>query len=372
MMLCGRVSNDTVITDKPKNNRINNFNIIRIIAAMMVIYGHMSHIMGVPVHTIYGQAVSTIAVKILFVISGYLITKSLINDGNFGRYMIRRSFRIFPGLIGVVFFAAFIVGPVTTSMPIKDYLLARETWVYLKNIILYPIYSLPGVFGNYTYPNAVNGSLWTLPIEFSLYLLLPFLLLIFKKLKIVKPGLIVTLLICISADLIHLKYFPAGRFVFYGTNWPDSLSILPYFFAGSFLAIDGLKKFLNLQISGMLMVMALIFRFDDVISELLLCLLLPYFTLSFALTEKPVFSNWFSKSDYSYGLYLYGFVIQQLISHQLQKTNFKIFGLNVSFLICLAITFVCAVISWHLIEKPMQNVCKRILGRFHEKSDFFR
>ena len=168
--------------------RINNFNIIRIVAAAMVIYGHMSSIMGVYKHTVYDQAVSSLAVKILFVISGYLIMVSLINDDHFGRYMVRRCFRIFPGLIGVVLFSALIIGPIFTNLPLSEYFTSKITWNYLRNILLYPIYVLPGVFSDYTYPNAVNGSLWTLPIEFALYLVLPALLWVFKKLGITRGG----------------------------------------------------------------------------------------------------------------------------------------------------------------------------------------
>ncbi len=79
--------------------KINNFNIIRFIAAFMVIHGHMSVIMGQPKLLIVGSYVSTFGVRIFFVISGYLITKSYLSDNHFGRYMIRRTFRIFPALI---------------------------------------------------------------------------------------------------------------------------------------------------------------------------------------------------------------------------------------------------------------------------------
>lgn len=341
--------------------RVNNFNIIRMIAAAMVIYGHMAHIMGLPVHTIYGQAVSTIAVKLLFILSGYLIMKSIMNDSHFGRYMLRRSFRIFPGLIGVVLFAVLIVGPIVTSLPLKDYFSSYGTWAYLKNIILCPNYMLPGVFGNYIYPNAVNGSLWTLPIEFSLYLVLPALLVVFKKLKIVKPGLFVTTVVCIIGSCLRLKY-PEARLVFYGTNWLDALAIVPYFFAGSFLALPEMKKYLNLQIAVILMFVTAIFRLSSIKYEIMLCIILPYAVLSFALTERPVFSKWFAKCDFTYGLYLYGFVIQQLVSHQLSKLNSSVFSLNITFAICFVLTFVCAVISWYLIEKPMQILCKKILN----------
>lgn len=110
------------------------------------------------------------------------------------------------------------------------------------------------------------------------------------------------------------------------------------------------------------MVLLAIFKVSVVKYELVLCFILPYFVLSVAMTERPVFSRWFEKCDFSYGLYLYGFVIQQVISHQLQERGIEA-SLNLTFLICFAATFVCAVISWYLIEKPMQNVGKKLIRR---------
>ncbi len=343
--------------------RTNNFNVIRIIAAAMVIYGHMSSLMGLPVHGVYGQSVSTLAVKILFIVSGYLVMKSLMSDSHFGRYMLRRSFRIFPGLIGVVLFAVFIVGPVFTRLPLSEYFASAGTWEYLRNILLYPVYALPGVFEGYTYPNAVNGSLWTMPVEFALYLALPVLLWIFKKLRITRLGLLIVTVALAVINYMHISYNPTARFVVYGTNWYDTFGIIPYFFAGSLFALPGMNKLFNLQTATLLMALTAIFRFSSVKCEFILCFVLPYFVLSFALVERPVFSHWFEKCDFSYGLYLYGFVVQQIVSHQLQKLNNPLFSLNVTFVICFALTFVCAVISWYVIEKPMQTLGKKIVSR---------
>lgn len=153
------------------DSRNNNFNIIRFVAAMMVVLGHMCHLVAVEVNQLLGQAVSTIGVKIFFLISGYLIAQSFLNDSNIVRYCIRRFFRIIPGLAGVVLFAVFIIGPVFTILPIKDYFSHGTTWAYLKNIGLYIQYFLPGVFEANPYPDAINGSLWTLPVEVILMIL---------------------------------------------------------------------------------------------------------------------------------------------------------------------------------------------------------
>ena len=86
------------------NSRENNFNIIRFVAAIMVIYGHMYYLIGSNPKCYYGMPVSSIGVKIFFLISGYLIMQSYLRDANILRYAIRRFFRIVPGLIGVVLF----------------------------------------------------------------------------------------------------------------------------------------------------------------------------------------------------------------------------------------------------------------------------
>lgn len=353
----------TYSTTPPDANnlaRANNFNVIRIIASIMVIYGHMSAIMGVPVHTVYGQAVSTIAVKIFFIISGYLITKSFISDSNFASYMVKRVFRIFPGLIAVVLFAVAVVGPVFTSLPLKEYIANPATRLYLRNIVLHPIYSLPGVFENYTYPNAINGSLWSLPVEFAMYLLLPLLIVIYKKLKILKPGILVTAILFLIVDVVKIAVYPDLRCVVWGNNIADWLTLIPYFFIGSFMSFKEFKKYFNLQLATALLVVGALISVDYAKSEILLFITLPYFILSFALCEKPLFCGWFKKCDFSYGLYLYGFIIQQVLYNALKQYNLS---LNVMTLISIAVTFVFAVLSWYIIEKPMQKLGSKIVKK---------
>ncbi len=351
----------TTPPDATNLTRANNFNIIRIIASIMVIYGHMSAIMGLPVHAVYGQAVSTIAVKIFFIISGYLITKSFMSDSNFGSYMVKRIFRIFPGLIAVVLFAVAIVGPIFTSLSLKEYIVNPVTRLYLRNIILYPIYSLPGVFENYTYPNAINGSLWSLPVEFAMYLLLPLLIVIYKKLKILKPGILATALIFLAVDVIKTANYPGLRYVVWGNNLPDWLSLIPFFFIGSFLSFKEFKKYFNLQLATALLVAGSLISVDYAKSEILLFITLPYFILSFALCEKPIFCGWFKKCDFSYGLYLYGFIIQQIMFNALKHYNLS---LNVMTIISVAVTFVFAVLSWYIVEKPMQKLGGKVVKKF--------
>ena len=340
-----------------KDNRNNNFNILRFVASMMVVLGHMSHLIGVEVNIFLGQAVSTIAVKIFFLISGYLIANSFINDSNIIRYAIRRFFRIIPGLIGVVFFALFIVGPIFTTLSIKEYFTSSITWSYLKNIVLYIQYFLPGVFESNPYPNAINGSLWTLPVEVMMYFFVPILFLVFRKLnriKVVAVLAIITELLCLFFGYIK----PGSYFVIYGTDIISSLSIIPYFFVGIIFTSKKIRKYLNLQLATGLICILEMVNISSLKAEIALFIVLPYFVLSFAFTENPLFVKCFSKNDFSYGIYLYGFVIQQVIVEVLFDYQLS---LNIYFIICGVVSILFGMLSWYLIEKPAQSIAKKIL-----------
>ena len=76
------------------NSRENNFNIIRFMAAIMVMAGHMAYIGGYSLPILWGQGIQSLGVKIFFLIGGYLISKSWLSDPNPLRYSIKRIFRI--------------------------------------------------------------------------------------------------------------------------------------------------------------------------------------------------------------------------------------------------------------------------------------
>ena len=339
-------------------SRTNNFNAMRLVASLMVIYGHMSAIMGQPQFMVMNQKVSSIGVKIFFILSGYFITKSYLNDSNFLRYTVRRVFRIYPAFIAVVLFSVFVVGGAFTTLTPKEYFTNPETYGYFNNLLMNVRYSLPGVFTDYTYPAAVNGSLWSLPVEFSLYFILPLFIVIFKKLKCIKGGIFAVVLVSLGLDLYVASSDIPLRFVVWGSNLPDWITLITFFFIGSLLSFPEFKKIFNLQLSVALIISASLISLTYPQSELLLAIVLPYFVLSFGLAEKPIFGNWFSKNDYSYGLYLYGFVIQQVLYNYLKPYNL---GLNLMTVICFAAIFICAFISWHLIEKPAGKLAKKIL-----------
>lgn len=340
-------------------DRHNNINIIRFIAAAMVIYGHMAHLAGYSVPVLFGEEVSGIAVKVFFVLSGYLIMQSYMRDGHLFRYGIRRVFRIFPGLIFVCFITAFVIGPFLSDSGIRTYFSDISTYEYfIKNCIMYPVYNLPGVFTNNYYPTAVNGSLWTLPVEFSMYILLPLFIVSFKKLHILKLGIAFTGVVLMTLELIHIIWYPDWCCVIWGTNIFDGLVLAPYFFIGAVFTFPELKRALNLQWAVVLAFLAGIVVLSSYWQyELLIFLVLPYITLSCSFATPAIFGRVFAINDYSYGLYLWGFFIQQVLVSLIGIGSLSILPYT---FICLIASLSCAMVSWHLIEKPGNALGKRL------------
>lgn len=341
-----------------ENPRNNNFNMVRFFAAVLVIYGHMAHIAGVPVFSVLNVPVSTLGVKIFFIISGYLITESYLRDSNIIRYSIRRFFRIIPGLAFLILLSVFVLGPIFTTLSRHDYFANSMTYDYLRNIALNVRYALPGVFEANIYPNAVNGSLWSLPAEVAMYGLLPILVAVFKKLHCMKIGLISAFIFFVGLNIVRTVYYPEARLVIYGTNWMDAIPLIPFFFAGSLVTLPKVKKLLNLQWATAFVVFAAVFSFNALATELVLTAVLPYLVFSFGLASKPVFGSIFTKNDYSYGLYLYGFVVQQCVMVLLGKYAWS---MNTYFVISCVGSLLFAVVSWHLVEKPCQKFGKWLL-----------
>jgi len=341
----------------------NNFDIVRLIGAFFVFTGHMYILLGGFAPTILGVKIHRLGIIVFFTIGGYLITNSWKNDRNYLRYIFKRFMRIIPALALFVIIASCIIGPLISSLTAREYFSDSLFWLYLKNIVLYTNYRLPGVFENNPYLYVVNGSLWSLPVEVLMYFLIPFLYEIGKR----KNGLIhfiITLFICLFAA-IHMYFFPQGSLVIYGIDILQVLSITPYYFIGSLIAtIKFPPKIWNLQIS--IVVILLLICFTEKIlfvSDFLPYITIPYVIFSFSFVSSPIslhLKNASKFTDISYGIYLYGFFIQQVIIEIFVNNNWT-FSINMILIFSLFITTLCSLGSAYIIENPCQNLIKKIL-----------
>lgn len=325
----------------------NNFNLIRLFAAWLVIYGHAFAITGdagpdVILRYVQMKFAGGMAVDVFFFVSGFLIAASLARH-SLREYAIARVLRIYPALIVCVLLTVFMLGPLVTTD--AGYWSDPVTWRYLlKTATLWDaMHVLPGVFD--THPNGgVNGSLWSLPIEVRLYLVLGIVALagLFKPARfnvyfiaVMTVGFLVIATKTLSPEDGNrawcTAFFLTGAFCFHNRERiPLSWPLLFLLLCGA-AAVFGSARY-------------------HVAYFVVLC----YGTLMLAFVPKlPVIRH----TDLSYGLYLYGWPSQQLVQMWWPTAGWA--G-NTAAGTALALSL--AWMSWTWIEAPALRIKHRLVG----------
>ena len=319
----------------------NNLNVVRFFAAMLVLYGHSFVFLGLPEPLFLRWIpLGPLGVYIFFSISGYLVSESWDRDPSAFRFLIRRILRIIPGLAVVILLSVFILGPVVTTIPLGEYFTSPHTLRYIENIWLKISFYLPGVFEHLRVANAVNGSLWSLPIEFAMYLLLAII-------GFLKGNRWVVLLLFISSALINLAWVQnAQMLIFYDSDLRQIFICGTYFWAGACLYRFNIKKFFSLSSTMVAIVLLLCLSVNIQWLQIAAWILIPFATLSFGLAYSANLNYPFRSGDYSYGIYIYAFPIQQYVVYKFPEMHIYWY-----IIICATITILFAALSWHLIEK---------------------
>ena len=323
----------------------NNFNLLRLVAAWLVIYGHAWAITGTPGTDLVGELTRIkfaggVAVDMFFVVSGFLIAASL-ERNSLRSYLTSRALRIVPGLVACVLLSVLVLGPLLSTA--ADYWAQPQAWRYLSvNASLWSNeYFLPGVFE--TLPNhAINGSLWTLPIEARLYLAL------------MLAGAIGVLTPRRYTPLWLLAMGAAYAYAVYRHPLPDALAnytwCTAYFITGTALWLNRARVRLSWIALAVLAGLAAVARGRPWFH-------LPYFalvcygTLFFAFVPRlPRIRH----HDLSYGLYLYGWPVAQLVQQFSPGPPLH----NVLWTTPLALALAAG--SWFLVERPALSLKRRV------------
>jgi peptidoglycan/LPS O-acetylase OafA/YrhL len=329
--------------------RNNNFDALRIAAAVAVILGHATDLRGRPENlaVVFGLPVSQLGVAVFFVISGYLITGSWERRPHLPRYLTSRVLRIIPGLAFVTVTAAFVLGPIVTVLTPQEYFGSGETYAYLRNAVLLPNYLLPGVFGDNPYPLAVNGSLWTLPAEFACYLVVPVLGWLPRKLR-VPAWVLFGLASVVLATVLHFELF--------GARVQSAAAMWVFFAGGALVRLTLGTRRPRLDVSAGLLVVWLVYVAVFPQHGLYAAwLALPYCLLAFGTRSAPVLRRASRFGDLSYGLYLWAFPVQQTLIHY-----FGVWSWGVDVVVVTLVTAVFAYASWHLVERPCMTLAQRL------------
>ncbi|CAD5900260.1 Acyltransferase family protein [Carnobacterium maltaromaticum] len=318
--------------------RKNNFDIIRFIAALMVVWFHSYPLtLGIAggadsfARWTGGQATSGgVAVSIFFIISGFLITMSYDRSNDFWKFTKARVLRIFPGIIFVVLLSIFILGPVISTLSYKEYFTNYQTYKYLAAISLYKMqYILPGVFESNIYPGAVNGSLWTLWYEFLYYIVVGLL----GVSKLLNKQ---------TATVLFLYSFLCSFFNITDNNY---VYLFMYFSAGMVFYFYRESIQLSHKYAAVAAVAFFIFMKLGLFNEGL-SIFGAYLIFYLALGPVIKFTNFSKYGDLSYGIYIFSFPIQQCVTlyFQNQLSPLK------NFLVSLPFILFFSFISWHVVE----------------------
>uniref|UniRef100_A0AB74UQ81 Exopolysaccharide production protein ExoZ n=1 Tax=Halomonas phage vB_HboP_4908 TaxID=3350578 RepID=A0AB74UQ81_9VIRU len=340
--------------------RDNNFNLIRFVAATLVLFSH-SFALSIgssdaePLRATIGMTWGDIAVDIFFITSGFLIAGSFFARSNILAFLWARALRIYPALIIAVLFCVFVIGLAFTSLEPREYLTHEQTHRYLINNItlLWGIeYSLPGVFANNPFAYAVNGSLWTMPYEVKMYILLT---IIFAMIALASRATkifsyqFITAVIGTGAVCFHI----ANHFEDLVTG--QFLRLFAMFFVGAAFYAWRERILLSSRITALLVALLIASAFiNESLFFVIYCLSLPLIIFGLAYLPSGHVRSFNKLGDYSYGLYIFAFPVQQSLAAIVP--NISVFSMiALSFLV----TSTLAVLSWHVVEKKclkMKNV----------------
>lgn len=326
---------------------LNNFDFIRLAAALCVVVSHQFALNGLQeptllnVHTLGG-----LGVLVFFSVSGYLVSQSWSADPHVLRFAARRLLRIWPGLAAVVLLSTFVWGPLVSPLPLREYLQQPQIPDYLRNLMFVMRGALPVNFVGNALPFAVNGPLWTIPLELQCYVAL----VVFGVLGLLRWRWVVLALTAAAAlryGVIEARGDFLARDMGLSLEQHFLLEFGLFFAAGVVLHhfFDGSARRRAAFVGGGWFFGLIAIQLGRPLLGLLL--IVPCTVIGVATASTPVVRSAGRFGDLSYGLYIFAFPVQQTIVW----LNHGRLPWVPLFLVTLLACVAMALVSWHLVEK---------------------
>jgi len=329
-------------------NRQNNFDLLRFVAATLVLVDHTYALTRrpAPPSPFSYETLGSFALAIFFIISGFLVASSWERTPRLRTYGRKRALRIVPAYAAVVTVCALVLGPAFTELSLADYFRNGQTWTYFRNLMFVQVhYELPGVFTTNPFPYAVNGSIWTLPIEVAMYVVVAALgccrMLTRVGISIVVAGLGIGWFVWGPQLWAARPLFAAAL----PTGYTVHLAL--WFFTGSAYWIWRDRIRYRADIAAALFALCWVLQ-ATTMGALALHVALPYFVVWIAQLDARWMSRFGTHGDFSYGMYLWAFPVQQALAHSVGAA----WPVSAYMLVCFAVTLACAAVSWHAVEHP--------------------
>lgn len=261
--------------------------------------------------------------------------------------------RIIPALAVLLVFDVLIIGPLFTDFSFSDYFRSQEALAHLMSVSVFQQHTgLPGVFGG----GPVNGTIWTLPIEFACYLLLPILSLLFllRRFFILAP-LAALAVLYMMAKLSGLGWDNQGGLIFAGLPYYSTLKNALFFMVGCTMWVhrDDIPMSTPFAISAVLLLIIGPFTPWKIPA---FYIGLSYLTIYVAVGLPWTISLQAWPGDLSYGIYLYGFPLQQAL---IFSSLGSVLTPDLLTAAALPLAFCAAYFSWHIVEKPALRLARQ-------------
>jgi peptidoglycan/LPS O-acetylase OafA/YrhL len=243
---------------------------------------------------------------------------------------------------------AVVLGPVVSTLDWQTYFLRSEFLDYFRNLKIVTIrYILPGVFEYNVYPSAVNGSLWTIPLEVRCF----FAMLLLGVIGFMRRPY----LVLVGSVLFGIYYFVFA---------PDPQNCQQHFglFFLAGVCMDLFRKNWEskpIYLLATIGVVSAIFYLLDA-ERVALLLLIPTFVIVIGSRSTRILNDFGKYGDISYGIYIYAFPVQQTVLWATGRTFPFLLGL----LMTTVITTLCAILSWRFVEGPALGLKARIYSKF--------
>ena len=334
---------------QPAIHKDNNFDFLRVAAAVGVLVSHQFSITGRPEPVLLGVSLGGVCVLVFFAISGFLVAGSWDHDPNARRFAARRLLRIWPGLLVACLLVALVLGPAVSQLSLQEYYSSSLTWSYLAQLNFWEFQSrLPGVFSGNPIPESANGSLWTIPIEIRCYLAL----MVVGVLGLMRKTLLLP---------IAFVAFAVWFFFLFKTGYDQpirmNLQMAVVFFCAAAMYQLRSKWLPHRHLAWLLTWSATLSLWFGGMPEIAYTLGLPVMTVLFGTGSLPVLRRTGRFGDVSYGLYIYAYPVQQTVVWL--SDNKLPFGWSLA--LVTIITTVLAWLSWTLIEKPALQLKSRLV-----------
>jgi len=297
--------------------------------------------------------IQALILPMFFALSGFLVASSIERSKTVAGFVTLRVLRIMPALAVEVLLSALILGPAVTTLRIGDYVSSHAFHIYFLNMIGSIHFKLPGVFEHNPgfQRGVVNLSLWTVPFELECYLVLVAAMLI----GLLRQPKTMATLVAAALVVWWLALLWKNGIDYHGKL--DGHVLVLGFLVGNlgYLFRD------KLVLSGWFAIAAFVASFALLSYSPLrpLCVIpATYLTIWLGLqTPRKIMGG-----DYSYGVYLFAFPLQQV---------FAMFPAVASwwaiFLLTIPLSLMYAAFSWHCVEKPILSR-KRAIVDFVEVS----